>query len=252
MNEIDKKIESLIDQQSMHGNSSDLAGYDNQEQLQFELQLQKKIDAALGRNFPSEPVVELEHRKKMEALISNSKQTSVSKSQSPDRRTMIVRSLVLAASVLLLVGLAWQFYGDDSDNVHFSRRTLASLYKDTVDRGFRPYYPCNEPARFAAEFEGRLGVPLRLAEMPEHKRMTGITLVGGISRKTTSMLGLVNDQPVLVFVDRLSEDDEVMRAQVGKGEGCYISRTVKHGLVFYEVSGFEAPQLLEYFERVDR
>ena len=97
-----------------------------------------------------------------------------------------------------------------------------------------------------------MGVPLRLAEMPEHKQMVGIAFDGGVTRKTTSMLGLVNDQPVLVFVDKLSNDDEKMQAQVGKSDGYNIFRTTKHGLVYYEVSGFEEAQLIEYFERIDR
>lgn len=253
MNEIDNKIERLIDQQSTLGKSPDLSQHDDQQQLQFELQLQKKIDAALGRKFPLEPIAESEHREKIQTLISNSEETSVSNSRSPDRSTTPVWALVLAASVLFLVGLLiWQSSKSDSPpDVKYNRQSLAMLYKDTVDRGFKPYYVCDERERFAAEFETRLGVPLRLAEMPEHKQMVGITLVGGVSRITTSMLGLVNDEPVLVFVDTLSNDDEEMRAQVGKTDGYHISRTAKHGLVFYEVSGFEDPQLIEYFERVD-
>lgn len=251
MNEIDNKIERLIDQQSMHGKSPDLSEHDDQQQLQFELQLQKKIDAALGRKFPSEPVSESEHQKKIEALVSDAEETSVTNLKSPDRRAMLVRALVLAASVLILIGVLMWFFKSDSPSIRYNRAPLAKLYKDTVDRGFKPYYDCSDPVRFANQFESVLGVPLRLAEMPEHKQMVGLTFVGGVSRKTTSMLGLVNDQPVLVFVDILGKDDEEMQAQVGKSEGCNIFRTTKDGLVYYEVSGYEESQLIEYFEKTD-
>jgi len=250
MNEIDEKTERLIDQQSVHGKSPDLSKHDDPKQLQFELQLQKKIDAALGRNFSTEPVSELEHRQKMETLVSNAQETQVSDSKLPERRKLLVRALVLAASVLLMVGLAWQYSDKRSSPPGvFNRQPLAKLYKKSVDRGFKPYYVCDEPERFAAEFERRQGIRLRLAEMPEHKQMSGIALLGGISRTTTAMLGLVNKEPVLVFVDYLSNDDEEMRKQVGKSDGCYVSRTTKFGLVFYEVSGFNDAQLTEYFEQ---
>ena len=251
MNEIDNKIERLIDQQSMHGKSPDLSEHDDRQQLQFELQLQKKIDAALGRKFPSEPVAESEYRKKIEALVSNAEEPSVSKLQK--RSALPVRVLVLAASVLFMVGVfSWLFVESDPSGAVFNRKPLAKLYKDSVDRGFKPYYFCEDPVLFAEQFETNVGVPLRLAEMPEHKQMVGIAFDGGVTRKTTSMLGLVNDQPVLVFVDKLSNDDEKMQAQVGKSDGYNIFRTTKHGLVYYEVSGFEEAQLIEYFERIDR
>jgi len=187
----------------------------------------------------------------METLVSDSQETSVSNSKLPDRRTTVVRALVLAASVMLMVGLIWQFYESDPPVPGFQRKALAKLYKKTVDRGFKPYYVCDEPERFAAEFKKRQGIELQLAKMPEHKQMSGIALLGGISRTTTAMLGYVNEEPVLVFVDKLSNDDEDMRAQVGEADGYYVSRSTKLGLVFYEVSGFEDAQLIEYFERFD-
>ena len=245
MNGIDKEIERLIDQQSLDGQATDLLEYDDQEQLTFELELQKKIDASLRRSFSSEPTGELVHRKKMENLVSNSK--------SPDRRQMAFRIAVLAASLLLLASaLVWQGNTNDSTEIGYNREPLAELYQKTLDRGFKPYYFCEDPDRFAEQFQKQLDAPLRLSEMPAHKKMVGITFIGGVSRKTTSMLGLVNDKPVLVFVDKISNDDQGMRSQVGKSGRYHVSRATKDGLVFYEVSGHEDAQLIEYFERIDQ
>ena len=244
MSEIDEKIEKLIDQQ-LDGKSPDLTSDDDQQQVNFELQLQKMIDASLARSFPTEPTKELVHRKKMEDMVSDSKSTG--------RRSVAGRILVLAALVLILVGLAfWLSSQNGPSDPDFVRQSMASLYEKAVDRGFKPYYVCDDPVRFAAEFKKRQGVELQLGDMPEHKRMLGISYLGGVSRASTVMLGLANDEPVLVFVDKLSNDDEEMRAQVGKQGEYHVSRTTKHGLVFYEVSGFENAQLIEYFELYQR
>ena len=242
MNEIDKQIERLIDQQSSDGESTNRIEFSDQQQLDFELQLQKKIDASLRRNFPVEPIKESLHREKMDALVASSRL--------PERRRMAVRVMVLAASVLLLASLVFlPNKRSNSPDIVFNRQPLAKLYQSSLDRGFKPYYVCDDPIRFAAQFKKQQGVPLRLAEMPEHKKMVGISFPGGISRTTTAMLGRVSGEPVLVFVDKLSEDDEEMRSQVGKSGQYHISRSTKEGLVFYEVSGFEDAQLIEYFER---
>jgi len=245
MNEFDKRIEGLIDQQTSDREFLvDPVDYHDQEQVDFELQLQNKIDASLGRNFPTEPVKESVHRQKMEALVS--------KSKLPERRKLAVRAMVLAASLLLLASLVFlQPKKHGSTEIAFKRKPLAVLFEDSVSRGFKPYYVCDDPVRFAAEFQKHQGVPLRLAEMPKHKKMVGISYMGGVARETTSMLGRVNDKPVLVFVDNLSNDDEQMQSQVGKTGEYYVHRATKDGLVYYEVSGFEDAQLIEYFEQVD-
>ena len=247
MNDINEKIEKLIDQRSLDRGSPDPIRH-NDQQVNFELQLQEKIDASLARTFLSTPAEESVHREKMETLISNSKLNERPNVAAPKVATLI---WALAASVLLLIGFAIWLSNQGPSDPDYVRRQLATLYEDTVDRGFKPYYVCDDPDRFAAEFEKRQGVPLRLGKMPEHKQMVGISYIGGVSRKTTSMLGSVNGKPVLVFVDNLSDDDEQMRSQVGKHDGYHVSRATKDGLVFYEISEYEDAQLIEYFERVE-
>jgi hypothetical protein len=242
MKQFDEKIELLIDQQALAEEVNDGAVSADQQKVDFELQLQQKIDASLGRLFTSEPVKEATHRRKIETLVSRSKV--------PDRRSSAVRILVLAASVMLLASLVfWQFDQRKTSEIVYQRKPLVDLYQDSLDRGFRPYYVCDDPVRFAAQFEKQLGVPLRLAEMPEHKRMAGISFLGGVSRKTTAMLGRVNNEPVLVFVDELSKDDDQMQEQVGENGQFHVSRATKDGLVFYEISKFKDGQFIEYFER---
>jgi len=225
MSKFDKKIERLLDQQASDGEPTDRIEFSDQQQLDFELQLQEKIDASLRRSFPAEPIKESLHREKMDALVASSRV--------PERRRMAVRVMVLAASVLLLASLVFLPLNrrNSSGGIVFNRKPLEVLYQDSLDRGFKPYYVCDDPVRFAGQFDKKVGVPLRLAEMPDYKQMVGIAFLGGVSRNTTAMLGRVNDKPVLVFVDKLSNDDQRMRSQVGKSGQYHISRTTKEGLV---------------------
>jgi len=124
MNEIDKKIENLIDQQLLDEKSINFSDQNDQQQLDFELQLQKKIDDSLSRLFPIEPTQEAAHRKKMEFLISDSKSDSKSKSKLPERRRMAVRVCVLAASLMLLATMVFWQNGKDDQVAVFKRQPL--------------------------------------------------------------------------------------------------------------------------------
>ena len=241
-----EKVEQALDQQSDANNT--IAGdSQDQEEIAFDLQLQSKIDASLARSMASGQLSSESHNTQM--------MDSVRKTAPKPKRQGLPKSRlwVLAASILIMVSVAyWQAGNSNPDTGGvFVPQPLAMLFEDTVERGFKPYYVCDEPDRFAQQFQDRQGTPLRLLPMPEKQRMVGIAYLGGISREATAMLGLVDEQPVLVFVDRFANDNEKMRQQVGKTtDGYYVSRVSKDGLVFYEVSSFETPQFVDYLEIV--
>ncbi len=81
--------------------------------------------------------------------------------------------------------------------------------------------------------------------------MVGISYLGGISREATTMLGLVVSDPVLVIVDRLSNDNHFVREQVGLHDGILVSRKVVNELVFYEISKLEKPMFIDYFSQTE-
>ena len=244
MSERDERIEKYLDDQPEHLSLPEDLNADEQEQWAFELQLQHKLDASLNRQFGIGPVDSKTHRKQIEAMLLDADGTPAGRWKSRASKW------VLAASIVLLASLGyWQFGGMRDETIQFKRVPLVELYQDTIERGFKPYYVCDDPPRFAAEFEKRQGVPLRLSEMPAQHEMVGISYLGGISREATVMLGLAAESPVLVFVDRLSNDDEKLKQQVGPNGDLYVWRGEKEGLVFYEVSQFDQPQLVQYFER---
>jgi hypothetical protein len=69
--------------------------------------------------------------------------------------------------------------------------------------------------------------------MPAGSRMLGLAYTGGLSRETTAMLSYVDDQPVMVFVDKAQNDLHDVAAPDGK---LNVFREERDGLVFYEVT----------------
>ncbi|MEM7457030.1 MAG: hypothetical protein AAF456_21995, partial [Planctomycetota bacterium] len=58
---------------------------------------------------------------------------------------------------------------------------------------------------------------------------------------------IVDDQPVTVFVDRVSSDSDDVSST--GDDGLFVHRTERDGLVFYEVSPFDSPQVTRYMIR---
>ena len=110
------------------------------------------------------------------------------------------------AGVVAWIIVAFQFSGQDRTEPLFVSRPLVSIYQEAVAQGFEPYYECREPDRFAYTFEQRQGIPIDLAPMPVGSGMLGLSYSGGLSRETTVMLCTIEEQPVMVFVDRVAED----------------------------------------------
>ena len=209
-----------------------------------EIALQLQIDASLQRLFPEEQVDDgrpIDFEKK-----------SVRSPSTPADRTEEQRRLTRGARVAL-VGLAaavawvvavWQWGAGPAETPFFQARPLAQVYRETVDRGFEPYYECRDNQRFADTFLKRQGQSLSLASLPPGSRMLGLSYAGGLSRDTTAMLCRVDDQPVMVFVDRLENDLKI--AAEHTADDLHVYREARDGLVFYEVTPFDAPRLIDY------
>lgn len=169
--------------------------------------------------------------------------------RSISRRRMvgaIVGSGLAAAAAWILVTL--QFGGSDDVAPYFQQRPLASLYRESVTQGFRPYYYCEDQERFARTFLKRQATPLVLAELPQDRRMVGLSYPGGLSRDTTAMLAYVQEKPVIVFVDRLSVDNPALAATSAEDAGLFVHRSLLGDLVMYEVTPLETPQMIRYLQ----
>lgn len=158
---------------------------------------------------------------------------------------------VLAAA--LAASLVWGFFGaqffrNSSTEIAYQRRPLVEVYQDCVASGFQPYWVCDNEKLFASTFEKRQGVALKLAEMPPGMKMVGLAYLAGISRQSTSLLAEVNGQQVIVFVDRVGNDVDLQSGDLADA-GLNIFKTKKSGLVFYEVSPLEKPEVVDFLVR---
>ena len=149
-------------------------------------------------------------------------------------------TLLIAASGYLLLQ---SFSGGGRDGPAFAQSSLPELYRVEVAQGFTPYYDCSDTARFRATFLHRQSVPLRLEELPVAQSMLGLSYPGGISRDTTAILFLFEEQPVVVYVDRAEISFDHSK---GGQEGLTVFKQVKGQLVFYEVTPFNEPHFLSY------
>jgi hypothetical protein len=175
------------------------------------------------------------------ALLDQHAATHVTNKLNPRHRSLRLALLALAAVIAWIV-VGWQLVNRDEQPA-FKPRSLAAIYQATVAKGFEPYYECREPDRFAETFARRQGVRLQLNDMPADRYMLGLSYPGGLSRMTTAMLCRVDEQPVMVFVDK----QEVDRAQGEDLEaGLSLLRQQRDGLVFYEITPVPEKSMIEY------
>jgi hypothetical protein len=151
----------------------------------------------------------------------------------------------IAATLAAAASLAWVIAGMPFPRGHvdeplFAARPLADIYHETIKHGFEPDYECREADRFADTFARRQGVPLKLLPMPEGSRLLGLSYPGGLSRDTTAMLCRVDGKPVMVFVDQAAKDKSL--AAEHADPQTHVFREERDGLVFYEVTPFNAPK----------
>lgn len=203
-------------------------------------QLQDRIDDSLQRLFAPPATPELDflsltpaaERAAADKVFLNQPGDDASPSRLARRRLTL--ALAIAAAIAWLA-VGTQLLWPTGRAIAFRERPLTELYQQCVAEGFKPYWVCEDDALFAATFEKRQGVALQLAAMPAGRKMVGLSYLAGLSRKSTSLLALVDQHPVIVFVDRLEND---WQPAIGRFEeaGLTVTRVEKRGFVLYEVS----------------
>lgn len=229
-----------------------LAGIDDPQAAIDQRELQNQINESLNRSFKvdalDEEVLTRQFTQAAPAGHRNAseKNSSLSKTETLQQKPWF--KLALAASLLLAISFGlWKYSDSGQVEAHFQPRALAVLYQETKDRGFKPYYNCEDEQRFADTFQTRHGHRLALSDMPAGSRMLGLSYPGGISRNTTAMLGEVDGNPVMVFVDAASNRDHVIQS-VGPDSKLNVFLVEKNGLIFCEVTPLSSAKLIPHFE----
>lgn len=162
-------------------------------------------------------------------------------------RRLLLLGLAGLAAAVACVAVAVQWNTPTNLQPYFLQRPLAELYREAVAHGFQPYYFCEDQDRFALTFRKRQNIPLLLAQTPADRRMVGLSYLGGLSRNTTAMLALVQEEPVVVFVDRVEFDNKDLATQ-DKLNNLHVHRATLGDLVLYEVSPFDVPKMSQFLK----
>lgn len=208
--------------------------------LRRDAALQRRVDDALRNQFPT-ATPSAAHLAEVACLQSAG--AGIERRRRPWRG-----ALPAAAALLFAAWVAWMVSSSPTPHRQpfFEPTPLAEIYRDALGNGFEPYYECREEERFTAIFADRLGVRMRLLPMPPGSRMLGLSYPGGLSRDTTAMLCRVDDEPVLVAVDRQQVDRQQPPPGAYQGRPLHLHRNERSGLVFYEVSPFAEPRAMQY------
>jgi hypothetical protein len=120
---------------------------------------------------------------------------------------------------------------------------LDKLYRREVAEGFKCEWDCKSAGEFGAYFAASFGEPLMMRDLPQNVVGVGLKYVGGLTPNTITYMARVNDQPVLVFADKLAAD----KAQKLKDPKLKIFQRKIGELVLYEVTPLNEPKLLDLF-----
>jgi hypothetical protein len=191
--------------------------------LRKEVELQRRIDSALGRLF-TEPA-----RPKVAAA---------------PRRMRIHPALLAVAAVLLLASaVTWLFV---AGIFHERPDRLGPLYRHTVAAGFEPDIVCTTPEEFAAWVRGNYGQALHPADDPGIE-FVGWTYANIVSSYTGILLARVDGEPVIVAMDR--RERELQRQGQPQDAALTLHRRRIGELVLYEVTPLGKARVLPLLSR---
>ena len=129
--------------------------------------------------------------------------------------------------------------------------TLAEIYQDSVAHGFSPYWLCEDDRQFAQTFDRRQGQALLLAKLPQGSFMVGLHYLGGLGPKTTTLMCMVDEKEVMVFVDRVEFESDADLEPPRSASGVQYFRRRVRNLVMYEVTPYDSPRVLNFLQPVD-
>lgn len=237
-------------------------------ELAAEVREQMELDAALRRRFmpPAANTVRLPSA--AEAPY-DARQVDVSAvgDEVPGRRASIprwqlyVRRFAVAACLLLVVGFGWSLWRDLGPRPRPASRRSTGKYGDlawmrfegwyrmAVKEGFEPDVVCTTEPQFKEFTRKQLGQPLLLANVPSSVAALGWSYANCLSPDTATLLVRVDRRPVMVFMDKLSNDKSM---QIDPGTGLRAFRRVVDAVVLYEVTPLAQPRVLDLFVNPDR
>lgn len=213
------------------------------DEARAELELQQSIDDSLHRVF-GRRLDDLETR------IAKSIETIPDATANQNFFWRVRRGLAIAALLAFAAGGIWYSWTlvrpTPLEDVYAPQpwRSFSMVYDHMRRNGFQPDWVCRSERQFEAAFSRRFRQPLLLAALPAGVSAGGISYSHTLSESTVTVLGNVDNEPILVFVDRLSAD-QLPPPPVP--EGLNLFRREIDDLVLYELTPHDHPAVLPYF-----
>ncbi len=212
---------------------------DEQPDLQAAVRQHRAVDSALKRVIGPPPVARLDPA---------GDGAGPARTPATGGWRLAVKRLAVAAALAGGVFGTWQIYSvlrpDSGGYQPMAWRTLETVYRDEIKSGFEPSWVCENDEEFGDSFSKSHGQRLLLAQLPDRVSALGLAYCNSITLKTTYLLATVEDEPVIVFVDRRDRD-----AGQTLSPGSDLNLYSRHvgSLVLYELSPLDQPRLLDHF-----
>lgn len=204
--------------------------------LRAEVDLQREIDASLGRLFAYEAPAAAPATLKYEP-------------PAPSKRAWVARIAWLASAAAVALGVfSYVQFGSPSGDTH---PAPAAFYATVVDGGWKPSWACENEEQFARAVANQF--QLTSASLVVPFDTPGVQLVGWcyansfragtpLSERSLMLLTNVDGKRVLVVMDRIEKDRAL---KIERGKGLSMFRREIGGLVLYEVTPLDAPRVLD-------
>jgi hypothetical protein len=207
--------------------------------LAEQIELQHRIDDSLRRLFavPSAP--------SLPAII-----VAPAPQDSPSLSFMRRYGLYIAAAAAILLAFGFLLINlqpapPPLRPYIIAKTTLRGQYQAELNAGFEPAVVCTTPDQFQEWVDTNFQQSLRPAETSEAIRLVGWSYSPIVSNYSGILLAFVDDQPVVVVLDRLDRLDNP--PNTGEGPQHIFEKQV-NGLILYEITPFDQPRILPLLE----
>ncbi|MCH8212041.1 MAG: hypothetical protein IIB99_11815 [Planctomycetes bacterium] len=218
---------------------------ESDETVHDQVELQQDIDKSLRRLF-APPSAD-----RVTAGIAEVRQSKSHKLPTPATKRgggAVPRRLAAAAAIVAGIfggWLIWNAVGPTGSGGYGEWRSFEIVYADSVANDMEPEWTCDTESEFADSIRSHFGQAAVIPfELPDGIAALGLAYCNSISRRTVYLLAEVNDEPVVVFIDRVEADPG---QTVDETSGLNLFNRRLGLLVLYELSPLEKPALLQLF-----
>ena len=218
---------------------------ESDDDLRKQIEIQKEIDQAFRRLF------QVPSAKRVPIVNTDLRESEPYTLPPTTKRDWgaVPRRWAAAAAIVAGVFGGWLMWNAlrpaGVSNPYGPWRSIEVVYADAVANNMEPEWTCDNELEFADSIRDHFGQAAVFSfELPDGMAALGLAYCNSISRRTVYLLAEVNDEPVIVFIDRVERDSG---PTVDETSGLNLFSRRLGLLVLYELSPLEKPALLQLF-----